>query len=349
MIHPQCDCFYDGWGVRGLGSCNCGWGFTPACCSADGLALLRWVLWSLRSSRFRPDWSNWSRKGSPQGDPPLPKKSPIPSSDVSSHLDPPVASWVANSSVQNVSCRSGPQADALLTKSAFLTELSQRLRALRKARGYAQGVVAEAVGLSTPRISNLERDPFGWRYIGAYELAILCEVLGVTVDEFLPKMQPEPNLETRKGARKARGLTVGQMRKLLQGLPARMRFVFRGPSAHGKSIAGMEVLPYQPTGRHICKAGEGTGATENVVVLNQCSPPDAPSKSTAIEKEGTRLIAMVREGPPEGSACWTLDLVREEALKRKIFTGEVSTSTIGNRLQRHGVKPWLLRSLVVEK
>jgi hypothetical protein len=52
-----------------------------------------------------------------------------------------------------------------------------------------------------------------------------------------------------------------------------------------------------------------------------------------------RIIAMVCSQPPEGRARWTVRLVAEEAVKRKLVPG-VGRETIRILLQGHDLKPW---------
>jgi putative transposase len=52
-----------------------------------------------------------------------------------------------------------------------------------------------------------------------------------------------------------------------------------------------------------------------------------------------RLIAMVCSSPPEGRARWTVRLVAEEAVKRKLVP-RVGRETIRILLLSHELKPW---------
>lgn len=57
------------------------------------------------------------------------------------------------------------------------------------------------------------------------------------------------------------------------------------------------------------------------------------------ESEKQRLIAMVCSSPPEGRARWTVRLVAEEAVKRKLVP-RVGRETIRVLLLSHDLKPW---------
>ena len=52
-----------------------------------------------------------------------------------------------------------------------------------------------------------------------------------------------------------------------------------------------------------------------------------------------RLIAMVCSSPPEGRARWTVRLVAEEAVKRKLVP-RVGRETVRVLLLSHDLKPW---------
>ena len=57
------------------------------------------------------------------------------------------------------------------------------------------------------------------------------------------------------------------------------------------------------------------------------------------ESQKQRLIAMVCSSPPEGRARWTVRLVVEEAVKRKLVP-RVGRETIRILLLSHDLKPW---------
>jgi putative transposase len=58
-----------------------------------------------------------------------------------------------------------------------------------------------------------------------------------------------------------------------------------------------------------------------------------------------RIIAMVCSGPPEGCARWTVRLVAEQAVKRKLVP-KVGRETIRILLQHHDLKPWREKNVV---
>ncbi len=57
------------------------------------------------------------------------------------------------------------------------------------------------------------------------------------------------------------------------------------------------------------------------------------------EGQKQRLIAMVCSSPPQGRARWTVRLVAEEAVKRKLVP-RVRRETIRMLLLSHDLKPW---------
>jgi putative transposase len=58
-----------------------------------------------------------------------------------------------------------------------------------------------------------------------------------------------------------------------------------------------------------------------------------------------KLIAMVCSSPPEGRARWTVRLVAEEAVKRKLVP-RVGRETIRILLLSHDLKPWREKNVV---
>jgi hypothetical protein len=69
---------------------------------------------------------------------------------------------------------------------------------------------------------------------------------------------------------------------------------------------------------------------------------DAPrlgQKPLLDAEHGQRIIAMVCGPLPEGRARWTVRLIAEEAVKRKLVE-KVSPATVHILLQRYDLKPW---------
>jgi putative transposase len=63
------------------------------------------------------------------------------------------------------------------------------------------------------------------------------------------------------------------------------------------------------------------------------------------DAEKQRIIAMVCSDPPEGRARWTVRLVAEEAVKRRLVP-RVGRETIRILLLHHDLKPWREKNVV---
>jgi hypothetical protein len=61
--------------------------------------------------------------------------------------------------------------------------------------------------------------------------------------------------------------------------------------------------------------------------------------------EKQRIVAMVRSDPPEGQARWTVRLIAEEAVKRKLAP-RAGRETIRILLEDHELKPWREKNVV---
>jgi len=73
---------------------------------------------------------------------------------------------------------------------------------------------------------------------------------------------------------------------------------------------------------------------------------DRPGAVPVLEQsQRQRIIAMVCSDPPEGRARWTVRLVAEEAVKRKLVP-KVGRETIRILLLHHDLKPWREKNVV---
>jgi len=71
-----------------------------------------------------------------------------------------------------------------------------------------------------------------------------------------------------------------------------------------------------------------------------------PGKQRVLDaNQSQRIIAMVCGPPPEGRARWSVRLIAEEAVKRKL-TPQVGRETVRILLQSHDLKPWREKKLV---
>jgi transposase len=57
------------------------------------------------------------------------------------------------------------------------------------------------------------------------------------------------------------------------------------------------------------------------------------------EKQQTHIVALVCSDPPEGYCRWTIRLLTEEVVNRKIVDS-IGRETIRILLKSHGIKPW---------
>ena len=74
--------------------------------------------------------------------------------------------------------------------------------------------------------------------------------------------------------------------------------------------------------------------------------PGAAPKLDASQKQ--RVIAMVCGSPPEGRARWTVRLVAQEAVKRRLVP-RVGRETIRVLLLDHDLNPWREKNVVVRR
>jgi len=72
--------------------------------------------------------------------------------------------------------------------------------------------------------------------------------------------------------------------------------------------------------------------------------PGAPPLLTVTQKQ--QIIAMVCSDAPEGRARWTIRLIAEESIRRKLVP-TVGRETIRLLLQSHDSKPWRIKSWCV--
>lgn len=75
----------------------------------------------------------------------------------------------------------------------------------------------------------------------------------------------------------------------------------------------------------------------------EAARPGAEQVLSTAEKQ--RIIAMVCSAPPAGAARWTVRLIVEETVKRKLVP-RVGRETIRVLLQSHDLKPWREKNVV---
>jgi transposase len=73
--------------------------------------------------------------------------------------------------------------------------------------------------------------------------------------------------------------------------------------------------------------------------------PRPGAKQILDDSQKQRIVAMVCSKPPEGRARWTVRLIVEQAVKRKLVP-KVGRETIRILLQSHELKPWREKNVV---
>jgi transposase len=137
-----------------------------------------------------------------------------------------------------------------------------------------------------------------------------------------------------------------ELKRLLRGGVQQVRVVLRAVAlfqlAKGVSasrIAG--VVPLTPQAIRKIGRRHRQGGLERA--LYDKERPGATGLLEDSQKQ--RIIAMVCSAPPEGRARWTVRLVAEEAVKRRLVP-HVGRETIGILLLHHDLKPWREKNVV---
>jgi transposase len=111
-----------------------------------------------------------------------------------------------------------------------------------------------------------------------------------------------------------------------------------------KGISPPQISTMVPlTPQAIRNAGRRYQAGGLEVALYEKQRPGAVAVLDASQKQ--RIIAMVCSQPPEGRARWTVRLVAQEAVKRKLVP-RVGRETIRILLLDHDLKPWREKNVV---
>jgi putative transposase len=137
-----------------------------------------------------------------------------------------------------------------------------------------------------------------------------------------------------------------RLRELLSGGVEQVRVVLRAVAlsqlAEGVSAPRIcSVIPLTPQAvRKIAHRYEQGGLER---ALYEKERPGAAEVLDDSQKQ--RIIAMVCSNPPEGRARWTVRLVVEEAVKRKLVP-RVGRETIRVLLLHHDLKPWREKNVV---
>ena len=140
--------------------------------------------------------------------------------------------------------------------------------------------------------------------------------------------------DAKELARVLRG-GVQQVRVVLRALA--LRHLHQGASA--PAVARLVPLTPQAIRRiaHRYRRGGLAGA------LYERPRPGAAEVLAPAEKQ--RIVAMACSDPPEGAARWTVRLIAQEAVKRRVVP-RVGRETIRVLLQSHDLKPWREQNVV---
>jgi putative transposase len=136
------------------------------------------------------------------------------------------------------------------------------------------------------------------------------------------------------------------LRKLLSGGVQQVRVVLRAVALLqlAKGVSAPRVAAVVPlTPQAIRKVGHRyqQGGLERALYEKE-----RPGAAALLEdSQRQRIIAMVCSDPPEGRARWTVRLVAEEAVKRRLVP-RVGRETIRILLLHHDLKPWREKNVV---
>jgi putative transposase len=137
-----------------------------------------------------------------------------------------------------------------------------------------------------------------------------------------------------------------QLRNLLKGGVQQVRVVLRAlallqlaDDASAPQIA--KVIPLTPQAIRRLGHRYQQGGLDSALYEKQ--RPGAAEVLDTNQKQ--HIIAMVCSEPPEGRARWTVRLVAEEAVKRKLVP-HVGRETIRILLLHHDLKPWREKNVV---
>jgi transposase len=137
-----------------------------------------------------------------------------------------------------------------------------------------------------------------------------------------------------------------ELERVLRGGVQQVRVVLRAVAlrhlAHGASAP--EVARWVPlTPQAIRRIAHRYRAGGLARALYERPRPGAAEVLAPAEKQ--RIVAMVCSEPPAGAARWTVRLVAQEAVKRRIVP-RVGRETVRVLLQSHDLKPWREKNVV---
>jgi len=152
---------------------------------------------------------------------------------------------------------------------------------------------------------------------------------------------PRPPLPFRLKSQDAK-----ELEELLQGGVQQVRVVLRALALlrlH-QGASAPEVAPLvQLTPQAIRKIAHRYRTGGLASALYERPRPGAAEVLAPAEKQ--RIVAMACSDPPPGTARWTVRLIAQEAVKRRLVP-RVGRETIRVLLQSHDLKPWREKNVV---
>lgn len=152
---------------------------------------------------------------------------------------------------------------------------------------------------------------------------------------------------------KRRGLQI----QLLRPERRQIEELLSGGVQPVRAVIRALVLRQMDEGRSTVEAGAGVGISAKAAweigkryraggVERAIYDAPRPGQKPLLDAEhGQRIIAMVCGPPPAGRARWTVRLIAQEAVKRKLVE-RVAPETVRILLQSHDLKPWREKNVV---
>ena len=141
---------------------------------------------------------------------------------------------------------------------------------------------------------------------------------------------------------------ANQLQSLLHGGVQQVRVVLRALALlhlHGGSSPPEVAQLVQLTPQAIRRIAHRYRSGGLASALFEGARPGAAEILAPAEKQ--RIVAMVCSDPPPGTARWTVRLIAQEAVKRRLVP-RVGRETIRILLQSHDLKPWREKNVVRE-
>jgi putative transposase len=145
---------------------------------------------------------------------------------------------------------------------------------------------------------------------------------------------------------KVRSKDLAQIGQLLRGGVQQVRVVLRALVLHqlAAGITAPQIASRLPlTAKAIRQIAHRYNSNGLNAALYEKQRPGA--KPVLDDAQKQRIVAMVCSDPPQGRARWTVRLIAEEAVKRKLVPG-IGRESIRMLLQSHDLKPWREKNVV---